>query len=128
MLVAIGVVFLSLLFFRLRKVGAKSSSTLPATWPKHPDGKTMTALCFDSYKAPLTLHTDIPRPVPTKDEVLVKIHACSFNPIDKIRQSGGLKLLRAETHFPAVIGYDLAGVVVEVPKIRGRDPDEHVLY
>ncbi|CAD7941331.1 unnamed protein product [Amoebophrya sp. A120] len=44
---------------------------------------------------------------------LVRVHAASLNPIDKIRQSGGLRFLRPETKWPAVLGYDVSGVVVD---------------
>jgi len=43
--------------------------------------------------------------------VLVKVHAAALNPIDKMRVEGGLKALRAEDTWPAVVGYDVAGVV-----------------
>lgn len=42
---------------------------------------------------------------------LVKVHAAALNPIDKMRVEGGMKALRAESTWPAVVGYDVAGVV-----------------
>lgn len=56
-------------------------------------------------------------PVPSKvpaGYILMKVHAASLNPIDKMRIEGGLKALRAETVWPAVVGYDVAGVVERV--------------
>lgn len=46
--------------------------------------------------------------------VLVKVHAAALNPIDKMRIEGGLKALRPECRWPAVVGYDVAGVVEKV--------------
>jgi len=57
--------------------------------------------------------TSLPRLRP--QQLLVKVHASSVNPIDwKIRQ-GRLKLLTGN-RFPLILGYDVAGEVVEVGK------------
>jgi len=51
---------------------------------------------------------DLPTPQPGPGEVLVKVHATSVNPVDyKIRQNGTW----AGIQPPAVIGYDVSGVV-----------------
>jgi NADPH2:quinone reductase len=51
---------------------------------------------------------DLPMPQPGPGEVLVKVHATSVNPVDyKIRQNGTW----AGVQPPAVIGYDVSGVV-----------------
>ncbi len=56
---------------------------------------------------------DIPRP--SADEVLIRIRAGSFNPIDyKIRQG------RFGGDLPVVLGHDAAGTIVEVGKNVGR--------
>ncbi|MBV9644260.1 MAG: NADP-dependent oxidoreductase [Verrucomicrobia bacterium] len=48
-------------------------------------------------------------PQPRADEVLMRIHAGSFNPVDyKIRRG------RFGGHLPLVLGHDAAGVIVEV--------------
>ncbi|MGI0483929.1 NAD(P)-dependent alcohol dehydrogenase [Pantanalinema rosaneae CENA516] len=58
-------------------------------------------------------YSDVDRPVIKPDQMLVKVYASSINPIDwKIRQ-GRLKLLTGR-NFPFVLGFDLAGDVVEV--------------
>jgi NADPH:quinone reductase-like Zn-dependent oxidoreductase len=53
------------------------------------------------------------------DEVLVKTHATSINPIDvKIRR--GAAKSRMPIQLPAILGRDLAGEVVEMgPKVKG---------
>lgn len=54
---------------------------------------------------------DVPKPEPAPSQVLVKVHAASVNPVDyKIRQAGSW----AGIEPPAVIGYDVSGVVEAV--------------
>lgn len=90
-------------------MGASNSHHVP-----HPEGETMKALVFTQYGKPdatLELHDNVPKPVAGAGEILIKVHAASVNPIDKIRVTGGLKALRPERAWPAVLGYDAAGVV-----------------
>lgn len=91
---------------------------------------TMRALTFTKYaknnadyESVIQYRTDYPRPAlnkghsdtgSRKPEYLIRIHAASFNPIDQMRIGGGLKALRPEKYFPAVIGYDVAGTVEDV--------------
>ncbi|MFW5920107.1 MAG: alcohol dehydrogenase catalytic domain-containing protein, partial [Halanaeroarchaeum sp.] len=54
---------------------------------------------------------ELDRPEPGPNDVLVEIHATSINPVDtKIRQAGEW----ANVEPPAVIGYDVSGVVEAV--------------
>jgi NADPH:quinone reductase len=54
---------------------------------------------------------DLPVPQPAANEVLVRVHAVSVNPVDyKIRQAGSW----AGIQPPTVIGYDVSGVVEAV--------------
>mmetsp|Transcript_10709 Transcript_10709/g.25250 ORF Transcript_10709/g.25250 Transcript_10709/m.25250 type:complete len:363 (+) Transcript_10709:293-1381(+) len=97
-------------------MGNKSSS--PARIPAHPAGQTMKAVCFSSSAFgdadALSVQT-IPKPFVSKGlEVLVKVHACALNPIDKLRVKGSLNLLRPEEYDMGVLGYDVSGVVEEV--------------
>lgn len=76
--------------------------------------QTMKALTFKRYgKSPEIELTDIARPTLKADELLVKVHAASVNPIDNMIVTG---LFKPVLHFqlPATLGSDLAGVVVEV--------------
>jgi len=72
----------------------------------------MKAMVITAFGGPEVFkEQDMPKPKPGPNEVLVKIHATSVNPVDfKIRRHGewaGLK-------FPAILGYDVSGVVEEV--------------
>jgi NADPH:quinone reductase-like Zn-dependent oxidoreductase len=55
---------------------------------------------------------DYPKPIVKEAEVLIRIKAVSINPVDyKIRE--GYLQKRVPTNFPAILGWDLAGVVEE---------------
>ncbi|HET8674131.1 MAG TPA: NADP-dependent oxidoreductase [Thermoleophilaceae bacterium] len=55
---------------------------------------------------------EVPRPNPISTEVLVEVHACGVNPVDwKTRSGGGVSAWAGPPPF--VIGWDVAGVVVE---------------
>ena len=77
----------------------------------------MKAVCFTTFgKTPSTLSIKtIPKPsVDTPHEILIKIHACALNPIDKLRLAGDLALVHPETYDTSVLGYDVAGEVIQV--------------
>jgi NADPH:quinone reductase-like Zn-dependent oxidoreductase len=55
---------------------------------------------------------EVPRPNPISTEVLVEVHACGVNPVDwKTRSGRGVSAWAGPPPF--VIGWDVAGVVVE---------------
>lgn len=54
-------------------------------------------------------------PSPKVDEILVRVHAASVNPVDNMVLRGDLKAMRKES-FPAGIGRDVSGEVVAVGK------------
>ncbi|CAM6098284.1 unnamed protein product [Calypogeia fissa] len=63
----------------------------------------------------LSFVEDVKVPKPAPDEVLVKVHAASLNPIDTHRRSGVYpKIGAADSPLPTVPGFDLAGVIVKV--------------
>lgn len=74
----------------------------------------MKAVVIQDYGSPEVLQsTEIATPTVKPDQLLVKVHATSVNPVDwKIRQ-GLLKFLTGK-RFPMVLGFDLSGAVVEV--------------
>lgn len=78
----------------------------------------MKAVCFTKFGPTvdaLSVHTTIPKPfISSPDDVLIKVHAASLNPIDKGRVAGGLSMLMPEQYDTTVLGYDISGVVEEV--------------
>lgn len=74
----------------------------------------MQALTFKRYgKSPDIGFSELPRPTLRPDEMLVEVHAAGLNPIDNMILTGMFKPV-LKFQFPATIGSDLAGVVVEV--------------
>ena len=74
----------------------------------------MKALTFKRYgKTPEIGITEVPRPTLRPDEMLVEVHAAGLNPIDNMITTGMFKPV-LKFQLPAVMGSDLAGVVVAV--------------
>jgi alcohol dehydrogenase len=55
---------------------------------------------------------DVPRPLAGGGKVLVEVNAASLNPVDSSIRQGYMHRM-APLHFPATLGTDIAGVVVE---------------
>ena len=73
----------------------------------------MKAIVLHEYGGPEKLHyEDTELPKYGDDEVLVRVKATSVNPIDFKLSSGAAKA-RMPLEFPAILGRDLAGEVVE---------------
>ena len=87
----------------------------------------MKAVIINEFggKETLTL-TDVSKPQPAADEVLVRIKAAGVNPVDwKIREGWLKGLLPHE--FPIILGWDLAGVVEETgDQVQGFAKGDHV--
>ncbi|XZF14939.1 zinc-dependent alcohol dehydrogenase family protein [Chitinophagaceae bacterium MMS25-I14] len=73
--------------------------------------KTMQALVLESFNADF-IPKEVSRPVPGAGEVLVQIKASGINPLDLKIKSGSAA--HAQVKLPAVLGIDMAGIVVEV--------------
>jgi len=77
--------------------------------------QTMQALTFKGYgKSADVGFRAVPRPAALKaNEILVQVHAAALNPIDNMILTG---MFKPVLHFqlPAIIGSDLAGLVVQV--------------
>ncbi|WP_159477805.1 NADP-dependent oxidoreductase [Dyadobacter sp. 3J3] len=56
---------------------------------------------------------DTERPVPAKDEVLVKVFASGINPADWVIREGGNDFLKPLLRLPLTLGWDAAGIVEE---------------
>jgi NADPH:quinone reductase-like Zn-dependent oxidoreductase len=59
------------------------------------------------------MREDLPAPVPADNEVLVRVHASSVNPVDNAIASGMLTGM-VEHEYPVILGRDHAGVVEQV--------------
>jgi NADPH:quinone reductase-like Zn-dependent oxidoreductase len=72
----------------------------------------MKAIVLHEYGGPSNLKLeDFPDPIPGPGEVLVRMHGASINPVDWKMRSGAAKE-RFPLTFPAILGRDLAGIVV----------------
>lgn len=71
----------------------------------------MRAVIFDSAGGPEVLRVrDVPRPVPLATEVVVRVRAIGTNPVEAYIRSGAFPLVQP----PAILGWDIAGIVDEV--------------
>jgi NADPH:quinone reductase-like Zn-dependent oxidoreductase len=86
-------------------------SLLFAWFARADEKPMMKAVVAHEYGAPEVLKfEEVPRPVPSEDEALVRVIASSVNPADPLTLSG--KYAREfGTHLPLIPGYDIAGVV-----------------
>ena len=73
----------------------------------------MRAFTLDSFGAQPALRDDIPEPLVGGNELLVRVHASSVNPVDVFMAAGAMKEM-AEHEFPVILGRDFAGVVEQV--------------
>jgi len=71
----------------------------------------MRAVVLTAFDTPPALRDDIPAPSPAPNEVLVRVHASSVNPVDASIAAGLLRQMGVEYEFPVVLGRDYAGVV-----------------
>lgn len=74
----------------------------------------MKAVRLYAYGDPEVLvYEDVPRPAVRSDEVFIRVHAASVNPVDwKTRRGQGVAHLMPE--FPLTLGWDVSGRVVAV--------------
>src|SRR6266568_3704062 len=71
----------------------------------------MRAVVMSGYGGPEVLKVEeVPRPSLILTEVLVRVRAAGVNPVDRYVRSGAFPLLRP----PAILGWDVSGVVEEV--------------
>src|SRR5438132_8188365 len=72
---------------------------------------TMKAVVIHEFGGPEVMkYEDVPRPEPKEDEILVRVMAAAVNPVDSyVRQ--GMLAKHGMDKRPAIIGYDISGVV-----------------
>lgn len=85
------------------------------------DGQRMKAIVYYCYGSPDALKlVDVEMPAPADNEVLVKVHAASVNPLDWHYMRGSPYIMRMESGIGAPtnprLGVDYSGTVVAVGK------------
>lgn len=72
----------------------------------------MKAVLIDRYGGNEVVEVrDVPQPQPGPDDVLIRVHAASIDPLDWKIRSGMLKMFTGRT-FPKILGNECAGEVV----------------
>jgi NADPH2:quinone reductase len=87
----------------------------------------MRAMIITGFGGPEVFQEcQVPKPEPQATEVLVRVHATAVNPVDyKIRREGSW----AGVNPPAIIGYDVAGVVEAIGLgVTRFKPGDEVFY
>ena len=87
----------------------------------------MKAVVLDAYGPPSNLQLkDVPAPTAGPGQVLIAVRAAGVNPIDWKMRSGQMRDL-FPVHFPAILGFDLAGVVLSCGSgVTGFAPADRV--
>lgn len=85
----------------------------------------MRALGITGYRQPLT-QIDVPEPVVGPHDVLVDVEATGLNHLDEKMRAGEFTAI-LPVAMPLVLGYDVAGTVLEVgARVRGFAPGDRV--
>src|SRR4051812_33163464 len=71
----------------------------------------MRAITLDSADTAPALREDLPEPAPAGNEVLVRVHASSVNPVDNSIAARLLAQMGVQYEYPVILGRDYAGVV-----------------
>lgn len=88
---------------------------------------TMKAVRIYEHGGPETLtYEDAPIPEVSEDDILIRVHAASVNPVDwKIRDGYGKDNFKH--HLPLILGWDVAGTVEEIgSKVQQFQPGDAV--
>jgi NADPH:quinone reductase len=70
----------------------------------------MRAVTLDAFDTAPGVRDDLPTPSPAPDQIVVRVHGSSVNPVDNAIAAGMLNGM-VEHDFPVVLGRDYAGVV-----------------
>jgi NADPH2:quinone reductase len=74
----------------------------------------MRAITLNEPGTQPTLREDLPEPAAADNEVLVRVHASSVNPVDGSIAAGLLTQMGVEYEYPVTLGRDYAGTVEQV--------------
>jgi len=87
----------------------------------------MRAITVNSPDTAAALREDLPEPTPADNEVLVRVHASSVNPVDNSIAADLLSQMGVEYEYPVVLGRDYAGVVEQTgAAVTGYQPGDQV--
>jgi NADPH:quinone reductase len=88
---------------------------------------TIRAVTIDGPDTAPALREDLPAPTPADNEIVVRVHASSINPVDASIASGMLAQHGVEYAYPVTLGRDYAGVVEQVGSdVSGYQPGHEV--
>jgi len=96
------------------------------------EAEWMKAIVYRCYGSPEVLeYADVKKPTPAEDEVLVKVHAASVNPLDWHYMRGSPYIMRLESGLGAPndesMGVDFAGTVEAIGKnVKRFKPGDEV--
>ncbi len=116
----LGVVALAIAVFAYALSHESACEPAPALAP---GAATMRAVVRRCYGPPEVLAVEtIEKPVPADDQLLVRVHAASINPVDWHYMRGEPYIMRLDVGFGAPenprVGTDFAGTVEAVGKAR----------
>jgi NADPH:quinone reductase-like Zn-dependent oxidoreductase len=87
----------------------------------------MRAITLDSADTAPALREDLAGPTPGDNEVLVRVHASSANPVDNSIAAGLLAQMGVQYEYPVILGRDYAGVVEHTgAAVSGYRPGDQV--
>jgi NADPH:quinone reductase-like Zn-dependent oxidoreductase len=88
----------------------------------------MKAAIIRSYGEPKVLElAEVERPRPIPSEVLVRVHAAGTNPVETLIRAGVLRAVFGTITPPAILGWDVSGVVEEaVPGVTRFEVGDEV--
>jgi hypothetical protein len=86
----------------------------------------MRGVVLEGFDTASVLRNDLPAPTVSENQVLVRVHASSVNPVDAAIAGGMLRGM-VDYEFPVVLGRDYTGVVERVgPSAAGYSEGDHV--
>ena len=87
----------------------------------------MRAITLNEPDTQPALREDLPAPTPTNNEVLVRVHASSVNPVDGSIAAGLLAQMGVEYDYPVTLGRDYAGIVEQTgAAVSGFKPGDQI--
>jgi NADPH:quinone reductase-like Zn-dependent oxidoreductase len=87
----------------------------------------MRAVTLNDPETQPAPRTDLPAPTPADNEVLVRVHASSVNPVDRSIAAGLLAGMGVKYEYPVTLGRDYAGTVEQTGSaVSGFKPGDQV--